>query len=114
MNNHLSKLKNEYLYPERIMYQQNLKRTYKYYPLNETKKTGASFIKLEELLKKKNLKLIPNNDIKQLIINFSKEKNFSKPRRNSSDILTTSTIDNNNKLPKIKSSKEFFGLKIQI
>ncbi len=112
MNNHLSKLKNEYLYPERIMYQQNLKRTYKYYPLNETKKTGASFIKLEELLKKKNLKLIPNNDIKQLIINFSKEKNFPKQRRNSSDILTTSTIDNNNKLPKIKSSKEFFGLNI--
>ncbi len=113
MNNHLSKLKNEYLYPERIMYQQNLKRTYKYYPLNETKKTGASFIKLEELLKKKNLKLIPNNDIKQLILNFSKENNIHKlRRRNSSDILTTSTIYNNNKLPIIKSSKEFYGLNI--
>ena len=111
MNNHnLSKIKNEYLYPERIMYHQNLKRTYKYYPLNETKKIGSSFIKLEELLKKKNLKLIPNNDIKQLIISFSKEKNTPKPKRNNSDILTTSTIYNI-KLPKIKTSKEL-GLNI--
>ena len=114
MNNlHLSKLKHEYLYPERIMYQHNFKRTYKYHPLNETKKIGSSFIKLEELLKKKNLKLIPNNDIKQLILNFSKENNIHKlRRRNSSDILTTSTIYNNNKLPIIKSPKEFYGLNV--
>ena len=114
MNNlQLNKLKHEYLYPERIRYQHNFKRTYKYHPLNETKKIGSSFIKLEELLKKKNLKLIPNNDIKQLILNFSKENNIHKlRRRNSSDILTTSTIYNNNKLPIIKSSKEFYGLNI--
>jgi serine/threonine protein phosphatase PrpC len=44
----------------------------KYHPLNEEKKSENSSFQLNDFLKKKNLKLIQNNDIRRILFNFSK------------------------------------------
>ena len=67
-------LKNEYLYPEKLMYKRNKIKSTVYQPLNEIKPMDSSFIKLDNLLKKENLDIISNNEIKKIILNFSKEK----------------------------------------
>ena len=85
-------LKNEYLYPEKLMYKRNKIKSTVYQPLNEIKPMDSSFIKLDNLLKKENLDIISNNEIKKIILNFSKEK---KPKfmRNKSNLSTSSSID---------------------
>jgi hypothetical protein len=70
-------LKNEYLYPEKLMYKRNKIKSTVYQPLNEIKPMDSSFIKLDNLLKKENLDIISNNEIKKIILNFSKEKNYN-------------------------------------
>ena len=70
-------LKNEYLYPEKMMYKRNKIKSTVYQPLNEIKPMDSSFIKLDNLLKKENLDIISNNEIKKIILNFSKEKNYN-------------------------------------
>ena len=44
----------------------------KYHPLNEEKKSENSSFQINEFLKKKNLKLIQNKDIRKILLNFSK------------------------------------------
>ena len=103
-------LKNEYLYPEKMMYKRNKIKSTVYQPLNEIKPMDSSFIKLDNLLKKENLDIISNNEIKKIILNFSKEK---KPKfmRNKSNLSTSSSIDIL-KLPNINRTKNFSGINI--
>ena len=54
------------------------RRIIKYYPFVEEKKPHNTSFKLSELLKKKNLHLIQNKDIKNIIINYSKSLHSSK------------------------------------
>ena len=59
------------------MYKRNKIKSTVYQPLNEIKPMDSSFIKLDNLLKKENLDIISNNEIKKIILNFSKEKNYN-------------------------------------
>ena len=92
------------------MYKRNKIKSTVYQPLNEIKPMDSSFIKLDNLLKKENLDIISNNDIKKIILNFSKEK---KPKfmRNKSNLSTSSSIDIL-KLPNINQTKNFSGINI--
>ena len=57
-------LKNEILYPEKLLYLRNNKKFTTYQPINQKKPINSSFIDLNELLKKENLNIMPNNDLK--------------------------------------------------
>ena len=105
-------LKKEYLYPEKFIFKGNFKNNTIYKPLNETKQFDSSFIKLNELLKKENLKIIPNSEIKNIILNFSKNKKNPKLLRNKSNLSTSTSTIKKSYLPKIQKSKNFSYLNI--
>ena len=103
-------MKNEYLNPKKMMYKRNKIKSTVYQPLNEIKPMDSSFIKLDNLLKKENLDIISNNEIKKIILNFSKEKK-PKFKRNKTNLSTSSSIDIL-KLPNINLTKNFSGINI--
>ena len=78
------------------------RRIINYYPFVEEKKPHNTSFKLSELLKKKNLHLIQNKDIKNIIINYSKSLHSSK---SSSFLLSKMKTkkENNNNYPRTNS-----------
>ena len=105
-------IKKEIIFPEKLFHIRNNKKYTSYQPLNKKKPINSSFIDLNELLKKENLNIMPNNELKKIILNFSKEKkNKKKLIRNKSNFTLPTTIGNM-LLPPLKQSKNFSGLNI--
>ena len=109
MNNYQ---KNEIFYPEKLIFLKNNKKFTSYQPLNKKKPINSSFIDLNEILKKENLNIMPNNDLKKIILNFTKEKKIKKKLiRNKSNITIPTTLGNM-LLPPLKQKKNFSELSI--
>ena len=109
MNNYQ---KNEIFYPEKLIFLKNSKKFTSYQPLNKKKPINSSFIDLNEILKKENLNIMPNNDLKKMILNFTKEKKIKKKLiRNKSNITIPTTLGNM-LLPPLKQKKNFSELSI--
>ena len=106
-------LKNEILYPEKLFLRNNKKFT-TYQPINQKKPINSSFIDLNELLKKENLNIMPNNDLKKIILNFSKEKKSKKKLIRNKSNFTIPTAIGNMLLPPLKQTKNFSGLNISL
>ena len=83
----------------------------KYHPLNEEKKSDNSSFQISEFLKQKNLKLIQNNDIRKILLNFSKSiLNSSKSSSSSTKhpkIQKIKVNKNNSMVLNLTSKKEF-------
>ncbi len=107
-------LKNEILYPEKLLYLRNNKKFTTYQPINQKKPINSSFIDLNELLKKENLNIMPNNDLKKIILNFSKEKKSKKKLIRNKSNFTIPTAIGNMLLPPLKQTKNFSGLNISL
>ena len=60
-------IKNEIIFPEKLFYIRNNKKYTSYQPLNKKKPINSSFIDLNELLKKENLNIMLNNELKKII-----------------------------------------------